>query len=99
MAKYLFLLLTACTQVETDGPDAQGYRWQKDGPSSKPVFHRGVDVFLNCSFEEKAKSCAIQGRGDNLCHIYLPEVVEDWQEKHELRHCAGWRHPDSLRHG
>ncbi len=91
------LLLAGCTQVETDGPDAQGYKWQKDGPSAPPEFHRGVDVYLNCSMEEHATSCAVQGRGDGKCHVYLPARPESWQEAHELRHCAGWRHPNVLK--
>ena len=89
-------LLSSCTRVETDGPDAQGYRWQKDGPIGTPILHRNVDVSLYCGLEEKALSCAIQ-RGDGNCDVYLPERPQPWQEAHELKHCAGWRHPDPLR--
>lgn len=81
-------------RIETSGPDERGYTWIRDGMSGAPVFHRGVDVFLSCDLEPKAKSCAIQGRGDGLCHIYLPPEPEPWMEPHEVRHCAGWRHPD-----
>lgn len=93
----IIFLLSGCTQVETDGPDAQGYKWQKDGPSAPVVIHAGVDTYLNCGIEAKAKSCAIQGRGDGLCHIYLPPDPEPWMEPHERKHCAGWRHPDPLK--
>ena len=92
----ILMLLASCTRVETDGPDAQGYRWQKDGPTGTPVIHRDVDVALYCGLEEKALSCAVQ-RGDGICNIYLPEKPQPWQEAHELRHCAGWRHPDWTR--
>lgn len=85
-------VLAACTKVETDGPDAQGYKWQKDGASGVPVIHRDMDVFLYCGLEHNAKSCAIVAGGQ--CHVYLPRDPEPWQEAHELRHCEGWRHPD-----
>lgn len=93
----MFIILCGCEQVPTDGPDAQGYSWVKDGPSAPAQLHVGADVFLNCGLEEKAKSCAIQGRGDGLCHIYLPDDPAPWQEAHERRHCDGWRHPNPLR--
>lgn len=88
----LLVVLFGCSQVEIDGPDAQGYNWVKDGPVGSPVIHRNADVFLNCGLMEKAESCAVQ-RGDGECHIYLPKNPPDWVEAHELRHCAGWRHP------
>lgn len=89
-------MLAACTTIELDGPDERGYKWVRDGMIGKPVIHRDVDVYLYCSFEEKAKSCAVQF-GDGYCHIYLPKNPESWQEPHELRHCDGWRHPNNLR--
>ena len=88
-------ILGACSRVETDGPDAQGYRWVKDGPVGTPVIHRDMDTFLYCGLEEKSKSCAIH-RANKVCDIYLPKNPEAWQEPHELRHCDGWRHPDPV---
>lgn len=89
------LALSACTRIETDGPDAQGYRWQRDGMTGTPAIHRNVDVYLSCAFEEKATACSIIREGQ--CDIYLPSNPEPWMEAHELRHCAGWRHPNPLR--
>lgn len=91
----VILLLCACTKVEYEGPDAQGYAWQKDGPTGKPVIHRGYDVFLNCGIEPNAKSCARIANG--ICDIYLPPDPAPWQEPHELRHCAGWTHPNPFK--
>ena len=91
----LLLLLVGCSKVETDGPDAQGYKWVKDGQVGKPIIHRNADVFLSCMFEDKAQSCAIIAEG--LCNVYLPPNPAPWMEAHELRHCAGWRHPDWTR--
>lgn len=90
-----FLLLAGCARIENDGPDAQGYKWQKDGPVGKPIYHQGVDVFLNCGMADHALSCAVH-RADG-CHIYLPANPLPWQKAHEERHCAGWRHPDWTR--
>ena len=90
------LLLISCTKIETEGPDAQGYKWAKEGSVAPAVYHRGVDVYLNCGVEPSAKSCAIQGRGDGLCHIYLPPNPEPWQQAHEEKHCNGWIHPNNL---
>lgn len=84
--------MLGCERVETDGPDLQGYKWQKDGPTGTPVIYRKVDVFLTCALEPHAKSCAIIK--DGICRVYLPPDPEPWQESHELRHCQGWRHPD-----
>ena len=99
------LLLAGCAQVAElfpgivsyDPPvkDAQGYRWERGGPIGTPVIHRGVDVYLNCMFEEKAEACAVQGRGDGLCHVYLSTNPEPWHEAHERKHCEGWRHPNA----
>ena len=88
----LMLALTACTHIETVGPDAQGYHWVKDGPTGDPRIHRNVDVFLACGLEKCAKSCAVIANG--ICDVYLPPNPEPWQEWHETRHCQGWRHPD-----
>ena len=77
--------------------DAQGYTWERGGPVGEPVIHRGVDVYLNCMFEEKAEACTVQGRGDGLCHVYLSQNPEPWHEAHELKHCEGWRHPNTMR--
>lgn len=93
----ILLMLFACSKVETDGPDAQGYRWVKDGQVGKPIIHRDADVFLYCGLEHNAQSCAIIAEG--LCNVYLPKNPEPWQEKHELKHCEGWRHPDWTRGG
>lgn len=90
----LVLLITACEFVQTDGPDAQGYRWQKDGSTGAPVVHYKADVFLRCGLEHNAKSCAVIH--DGRCDVYLPEHPEAWQEAHERRHCDGWTHPDPL---
>lgn len=84
--------MLGCEKVETDGPDAQGYKWIKDGPVGTPVLHQRADVYLACGLEYKAKSCAVIAGG--VCHVYLPPDPEPWQEAHELRHCQGWRHPD-----
>ena len=95
MAKHyrvlVVLFLLSCSKVDTEGPDAQGYSWVKDGPVGKPVVHRDVDVFLHCGLEPGAKSCAIIAEG--VCNVYLPPSPAPWQEPHELKHCAGWRHP------
>ena len=93
------LLLAGCAPFITYEPvevDAQGYKWERGGPVGEPVYHVGLDVFLNCGLEEKAESCAVQGRGDGLCHVYLPADAAPWMEPHELRHCAGWRHPNAM---
>lgn len=87
----LVALLAACTAVERDGPDAQGYRWERAGPVGKPTVHRSQDVYLRCGLEPHARSCArIEG---GVCDVYLPPDPEPWMEPHELRHCAGWQHP------
>ena len=88
----LLLALSSCVSViERDGPDAQGYRWVKDGAVGEPVVHTGVDVFLMCGQEKKALSCAVIR--DGVCRVFLPEEPQPWQLAHELRHCEGWRHP------
>ncbi len=91
------LLLALSTSACGEAPDAQGYTWVKDGPSAPAVIYRNVDVYLHCGFDSKARSCAVQGRGDGLCHVYLPKNPEPWMEPHERRHCDGWRHPDPLK--
>ena len=89
------LILAGCERVELDGPDAQGYKWQKDGPVGAPIYHYGVDVYLNCNFAAHAQACSIFRDGE--CHIYLPQEYPPWMKAHEERHCAGWRHPDWTR--
>jgi hypothetical protein len=91
------LVLFGCDSVPTDGPDAQGYTWRKDGPSATAVYHYDEDVYLKCAFDIHSKSCAVQGLGDGKCHIYLPPKYETWQPAHEQRHCDGWRHFDPLK--
>lgn len=88
-------MLMGCSQVELEGLDAQGYKWQKDGATGIPVFHRDIDIFLNCGLEPDAKSCSIIR--DGICDVYLPPNAPSWMEAHELKHCAGWRHPDPMR--
>lgn len=85
------IMLVGCSESVVDGPDAQGYKWVKGGPTGIPVIHRGVDTFLYCGLEPGAKSCAIIAEG--ICNVYLPPRPEPWQEPHELRHCRGERHP------
>lgn len=85
-------VLAACVKIETAGPDAQGYKWVRDGAVGVPVIHRDQDVYLRCAMDIKAKSCAVIE--NNVCNVYLPPNPEPWQEAHERRHCEGWRHPD-----
>lgn len=87
-------LLFAGSRVETDGPDAQGYKWERRLPDAPAVaVHRSSDVYLNCAQEEKALSCARADRKAGTCDVYLPKNPAPWQEAHERRHCAGWIHP------
>ena len=98
----LLLLLAGCAEMEpfiVYRPliaDAQGYLWEPGGPEGVPEIHRGVDVYLHCGFQEGALDCAVQGRGDGKCHVYLPESPPPWLEDHGLKHCAGWRHPNGM---
>ena len=98
----LLVALAACTEVETDGPDAQGYTWRRDGPRVDPAnWHYHVvsdgNVFLHCMFDVKAESCALVRTDGSRCDIYLPAKYAPWRKAHEERHCDGWRHPDPLR--
>lgn len=86
-------LLTA-EPVEREGPDAQGYTWERTGPTGVPYVHTGVDVYLNCGLEPGAESCARVAGG--RCDVYLPDDPAPWQEPHERKHCAGWVHPGGL---
>lgn len=90
-AAFALLCLAACVTVERD---AQGYLWEFTGRKGSPKIWRDVDVFLNCGFILEAKSCAVIR--DDVCDIYLPPDPEPWQEAHELRHCAGWQHPNRI---
>ena len=96
----LLLLLAGCAEMEPFIvyrpliPDKCGLLWEPGGPVGEPEIHRGVDVYLNCNFEENAEACSVQGRGDGKCHVYLSPNATPCQEYDELKHCAGWRHPN-----
>ncbi len=91
MRLVLLAFISGCVSVATEGPDEQGYRWILDGRKGTPVIKRDVDVYLNCGFVTGAQACSVI-RG-NECFIYLPPNPGAWMEAHELKHCAGWRHP------
>lgn len=84
-------------RVETDGPDAQGYKWEKRFPALPSTVHARQDVYLHCEQEEKALSCARRDGEAGACDIYLPPNAASWQESHERRHCDGWVHPGGLK--
>ena len=92
MMKYLLpLSLMSCITIE--GPDAQGYKWVKDGSVGKPDIHIVHDgnIYLYCGLELHAVSCSRIEKG--VCDVYLPLGYEPWMRAHELRHCEGWSHP------
>jgi hypothetical protein len=102
------LLLAACAagafQANAQGKDAQGYKWERGNVEVQPAnwrYHLVKDgnVFLHCENHAKALACSRIERGGAACDIYLPDDHEPWMKAHEEKHCAGWRHPNSLRIG
>lgn len=95
------LIVTACTTTPSDGPDAQGYRWEKTGVDV-PLANRTVTVVpadwieMHCGLTHGAEACAITERNDAgqyVCRIIVPKGHPDWMIPHEQRHCDGWQHP------
>lgn len=86
-------------RVETDGPDEQGYRWERrlDAfPVSAIAVIRDGNIAMNCGVEYGATSCFRRDEVARTCDVYLPLGYAAWQEAHERRHCAGWIHPGGL---
>lgn len=93
----LYGLATAHT-VPTDGPDAQGYKWELTQAPLPATVHIVTDGMVqdDCGIEPGALSCAVRDEQAKTCDIYLDEKAAAWEDAHELRHCAGWVHPGGL---
>lgn len=96
----LLAVAVACTQIDTAGPDAQGYKWRRDGPvvpRDKWAYHTvgNGNIYLHCNLEAAAESCAVVRADGSACDIYLPPDAPAWRIAHEEKHCDGWTHPGS----
>lgn len=97
----VLLLLSACTTVQLEGTDAQGYKWVRDGvqvASGNWRYHMVTDgnVFLHCANLTASVACSRIERDGSACDIYLANDSAPWVRAHEEKHCAGWRHPGDL---
>ena len=94
VASMALLDLSGCAplsqRVDNDGPDAQGYVWQKASAPLAVIVHPDQDVLRRCGYG--ALACAVRNQAARVCHIYLPRDSEPWMKAHELRHCDGWNH-------
>lgn len=85
--------------IAVDGPDEQGYRWEKtlpEIPKDRCPVERVADVYLKCEEQIHAVGCTRRDEAARACTIYLPKRgLVAWEEAHEDRHRQGWVHPGS----